>query len=488
MKLIPHLHHCVCAGLVAVALALPSGLLSAQGARPARLETGSTPLSTLRPVTAPAVPVRPTPTLPQAPVTPPTGAPFAPVAAAPAVPVADDGHGHAEHAAAQTPVPPPQNGPAPNVEWIDGEKDFGELIQGQVADHAFKLKNSGEGDLIISQIKPSCGCTHASTEVIDASGARTPYVTGTPIKPGTNFEVSIHFNTQGKRDNAHGQVSLYCNDPRTVVNLSFKALVKAFLNVEPTYLNLESMATTDVREGTVTVKSTMVPKFKLMPDPTLPPEVKVECTPRNGDLETGASEWDVHVKLGPGVPEGTYNRNVRLLTDQPLAGAPALPDGKPAMHETQFMMMAQVKGMVTCDPMFISYGMLRPGQAASRSLRITCNDPAFTLPAPKLSLTNLKGEPFEYDAQLTRAVKPIPGMEGKAYDVELVCTGMPDTLNGNFMGTLVIETGHPTKPKIEVRFTGVCRPGATPAAVPAIQPAAGPGAVGGQPAAEHKNG
>ncbi|TAJ16783.1 MAG: DUF1573 domain-containing protein [Planctomycetota bacterium] len=458
----------VLVGCAAGVLALGA---AAQAARPQRLQTG-VDLTKLHPTT-PAVQAA-------APGTAPSIAPAAlPSQPAPlAVHSPDDGHGHDHGAPAQpgfgtVATPPPQNGPAPSVVWLDGEKDFGELIQGQTADHTFRLKNGGEGDLIISQIKPSCGCTHAATSVVDDGGNRTPYSLGAAIRPNQEFEVSIHFNTQGKRDQAHGQVSLYCNDPRTVINLLFKANVKTFLNVEPTYLNLESMATTDVREGHVTVKSTMVPKFKLAPAPDVAPELKIQCTPRGGDAVSGAPEWDVHVTLGPGVPEGTFNRNIRLLTDQPLPGAAPAADGKPTMHETQFMVMAQVKGMVTCEPMFVSYGMLRPGQASSRTLRISCNDPAFQLPAPKLSLTNLKGEPFEYDDYITRTVKPIAGMEGKAYDVELVCTGMPETLNGNFMGTLTIETGHPTKPKVEVRFTGVCRPGAAPIVTPPVAPAAG---------------
>lgn len=428
---------------------------AAQSARPQRLQT-PVDLSKLRPTT----PAAPAPGAGTTPVPSPL-----PIQPAPAVQhTPDDGHGHPPVGA--NAAPPPQTGPAPSIVWLDGEKDFGELIQGQAVDHTFRLKNGGEGDLIVSQIKPSCGCTHASTNVLDAAGTRTPYSLGAPIKPGQEFEVSIHFNTAGKRDQAHGQVSLYSNDPRTVFNLMFKANVKTFLSVEPLYLNLESMATTDVREGHVTVKSTMVPQFKLAPAPETPAELKVECTPRNGDAISGASEWDVHVVLGPGVPEGTFNKSIRLITDQLLPGAPPSADGKPAMHETQLMVMAQVKGMVMCEPMFVSYGMLRPGQAASRTLRVTCNDPAFQLPAPKLTLTNLKGEPFEYDDYLTRTVKPIAGMEGKAYDIELVCTGMPESLNGNFMGTLTIETGHPTKPKVEVRFTGVCRPGTAPIAPP----------------------
>ena len=37
--------------------------------------------------------------------------------------------------------------------------NFGEIIQGEKVDLEFKIKNTGNGDLIIANAKASCGCT-----------------------------------------------------------------------------------------------------------------------------------------------------------------------------------------------------------------------------------------------------------------------------------------------------------------------------------------
>jgi hypothetical protein len=46
-----------------------------------------------------------------------------------------------------------------------------------------------------------------------------------------------------------------------------------------------------------------------------------------------------------------------------------------------------------------------------------------------------------------------------AIDVQLVLEGLPDGSDGSFRGVMVILTGHPTKPELAVRFSGVCRAG-----------------------------
>ena len=37
--------------------------------------------------------------------------------------------------------------------------NFGEIIQGEKVDLEFRIKNTGNGDLIITNAKASCGCT-----------------------------------------------------------------------------------------------------------------------------------------------------------------------------------------------------------------------------------------------------------------------------------------------------------------------------------------
>ncbi len=62
---------------------------------------------------------------------------------------------------------------ADNLPVIEFEKeihDFGKVIQGERVSYGFKFKNTGRSDLVISQVKTSCGCT-------------VPKFTKEPIKP-----------------------------------------------------------------------------------------------------------------------------------------------------------------------------------------------------------------------------------------------------------------------------------------------------------------
>jgi hypothetical protein len=64
------------------------------------------------------------------------------------------------------------------------EHDFGSVDQGKTLSHDFLVKNSGKGDLVIREIKPSCGCTAAVLE--------DPIV-----KPGSQTYIRVSFNTSG---------------------------------------------------------------------------------------------------------------------------------------------------------------------------------------------------------------------------------------------------------------------------------------------------
>jgi len=60
--------------------------------------------------------------------------------------------------------------------------NFGEIIQGEKVDLEFRIKNTGEGDLIITDAVPSCGCT-------------VPKYPEEVIKPGNKESIRITFNS-----------------------------------------------------------------------------------------------------------------------------------------------------------------------------------------------------------------------------------------------------------------------------------------------------
>ncbi|WP_390937009.1 DUF1573 domain-containing protein [Parapedobacter soli] len=64
--------------------------------------------------------------------------------------------------------------------------DFGKIPQGKPVTHVFTFENVGAEPIIISEVKPSCGCSVAE-------------FTKTPVKPGEKGTISVTFNAAAKQ-------------------------------------------------------------------------------------------------------------------------------------------------------------------------------------------------------------------------------------------------------------------------------------------------
>ncbi len=100
----------------------------------------------------------------------------------------------------------------PAIEFTRMEYDFGRLIQGERATYAFKFKNTGTADLILSKVSASCGCTASS-------------FTNTPIKPGKEGKVEIVFDSNGLRGIQNKTVTVLSNTSPSTTVLRLKAQV-----------------------------------------------------------------------------------------------------------------------------------------------------------------------------------------------------------------------------------------------------------------------
>lgn len=83
--------------------------------------------------------------------------------------------------------------------------DFGTIIQGEKVAYSFKFKNTGNGDLIITSAKGSCGCT-------------VPEYPEAPIAPGEEGVIDVVFNSDGKSGQQNKKVTIVANTvPNTKV-------------------------------------------------------------------------------------------------------------------------------------------------------------------------------------------------------------------------------------------------------------------------------
>lgn len=101
----------------------------------------------------------------------------------------------------------------PRVYFPEPVWDFGVIKQGQKVSHTFKLINSGTSDLVIEQIRPSCGCTAVNP-------------TQNVLKPGETAMLETTFDSAGRDGQQLKKVYVITNDPtRDTYELEIKGTI-----------------------------------------------------------------------------------------------------------------------------------------------------------------------------------------------------------------------------------------------------------------------
>ena len=94
--------------------------------------------------------------------------------------------------------------------WKSEEIDLGEIAQNQPKSIVFEFKNTGKNDVIITNVKASCGCT------------ATDY-TKTPVKPGQTAKITAVFNAAAK-GTFKKNITVTTNSEETPKILAFKGI------------------------------------------------------------------------------------------------------------------------------------------------------------------------------------------------------------------------------------------------------------------------
>ncbi len=109
--------------------------------------------------------------------------------------------------------------------------DIGDIREGTVATATFLVENRGNEDLLIQDIKPSCGCT--TVELTDEEHR---------IKPEHSQKITVKYDTSGRSGRQLSRVTLVLNDPvEPLVHLLLNSNVQSLFRIEPRPLvNLRS--------------------------------------------------------------------------------------------------------------------------------------------------------------------------------------------------------------------------------------------------------
>jgi hypothetical protein len=88
---------------------------------------------------------------------------------------------------------------APEITFAKAIHDFGTITEGDTVETTFEFTNSGKSELIITNIKGSCGCT------VPTGWPKTP------ISPGETAEFTVKFNSKGKPNKQQKTVTVSSN-------------------------------------------------------------------------------------------------------------------------------------------------------------------------------------------------------------------------------------------------------------------------------------
>ena len=110
-----------------------------------------------------------------------------------------------------------------DIKFEEETHDFGRITQGEKVTTAFKFKNTGRANLIISSATGSCGCT-------------IPDYPKKPILPGEEATVNVVFASEGKSGVVEKSVTLVTNcEPSTKI-LYIKANIIVPTSANPSEL------------------------------------------------------------------------------------------------------------------------------------------------------------------------------------------------------------------------------------------------------------
>ncbi|MDZ7624817.1 MAG: DUF1573 domain-containing protein [Ignavibacteriaceae bacterium] len=94
-----------------------------------------------------------------------------------------------------------QSGSVPAIHFPETQHDFGKVSEGEKINYTFRFVNKGQSELVIKDVKSSCGCTAA-------------LLSSSNVKPGQEGTIKVEFDTKNRSGKNSKTVTVQSNDPK----------------------------------------------------------------------------------------------------------------------------------------------------------------------------------------------------------------------------------------------------------------------------------
>jgi uncharacterized cupredoxin-like copper-binding protein len=93
------------------------------------------------------------------------------------------------------------SGAVPTIYFSETQHDFGKVNEGEKVNYTFTFINKGTSELIIKDVKSSCGCTAA-------------LLSNSNLKPGQEGTIKVEFDTKNRAGKNTKTITVQSNDPK----------------------------------------------------------------------------------------------------------------------------------------------------------------------------------------------------------------------------------------------------------------------------------
>ncbi|PWN70687.1 hypothetical protein C1631_007820 [Chryseobacterium phosphatilyticum] len=115
--------------------------------------------------------------------------------------------------AGETAAAPVSKEPSTSIALSESNFDFGKIKKGDKVEHVYEITNTGKNPLVISEVKPGCGCT-------------APDFTKEPIMPGKKGKITLHFDSSNFDGNVQKYADVFANVDKAPIKLTFTANIQ----------------------------------------------------------------------------------------------------------------------------------------------------------------------------------------------------------------------------------------------------------------------
>ena len=108
---------------------------------------------------------------------------------------------------------PVSNQPLTTIALSQSNYDFGNIKKGDKVNHVYEITNTGKNPLVISEVKPGCGCT-------------APEFTKEPILPGQKGKITLSFDSSSFDGAVQKYADVFANVEKSPIKLTFNANIQ----------------------------------------------------------------------------------------------------------------------------------------------------------------------------------------------------------------------------------------------------------------------